>query len=233
MIIIVSPAKTFNKNTEFSDEKIIFNEKFNYLFNTLKTLDKNDLEQIMKISKNLANNAFNYYKDFNLNIKAISLYGGQAFKYLNYQELNNINNLYILSPLYGLLNANSAISKYRLDLKDNIINQSLTNYWYDDINNYLKSINDKVIINLSSGEFSNLLDLNNKNIYTLNFYQKENNKLKAPSMELKKMRGLYANYILKNNINNLADLKNININGYVYNGNLSNKNEYVYIKELS
>lgn len=232
MIILISPAKTFNKDFEFSQDKMFFPEKVEYLLSSLKKLDLDEIKSLMKISDKLAKNTFDYYQNFNLNIKAISLYGGQVFKYLNYREISNLNNLYILSPLYGIINSNTAISKYRLDLKDKIINDSLVKYWYDDINQFLNKFKDKIIINLSSGEFSNLIDLKNSNIYSLNFYLKDNNQLKAPSMEIKKIRGLFANYILKNELKSLNQLKTININGFGFNKGLSSKHEYIYIKEL-
>lgn len=88
-----------------------------------------------------------------------------------------------------------------------------------------------MIINLSSNEYSSLLNLNNKNIYTVDFKVLDDGILKANSMELKKMRGKFANYIINNNINNINLLKNINIDGYKYNEKYSKENKLIFIKE--
>lgn len=233
MKILLSPAKTFNKDLVLNKKsKPKFINKTNYLLNILKSYSINDLKNNLKISTNLANNVFNYYKDFEYNIEAISLYGGTAFKYLNYKSINknSLNNLFILSPLYGLVNAFDSISKYRLDIKDKILNESLYNYWKEDINNFLLTFNNELIVNLSSGEFSNLLDLENQNIITIDFKELKDGKLKSQSMMLKKMRGLFANYILNNNINTIDQLKLIEIDGFKYNKNLSNNKLMIFVK---
>lgn len=118
LIVLLSPAKTFNKTYLNTSEEILFKDKHNYLLNILKSFTKEDLKNHLKLSDNLTNKAYLYYNDFNNNILAISLYGGHAFKHLNYKNLKSYDNIYILSPLYGLIKGSNAISKYRLDLKD-------------------------------------------------------------------------------------------------------------------
>lgn len=227
MIILLSPAKTFNKETLSSNKRLIFEEKHNHLLNILKSMNKDELKSKLKLTDSLLNNVISYYNSFNNNIKAISLYGGHAFKHLKYEELNSYNNLYILSALYGLVNANDAISKYRLDLDNKILDdKTLIDYWYNDINNYLTSLKDELIINLSSNEYSRLLDLKMDNLYTINFQILKNGKLTSSSMELKKMRGKFANCLINNNINDIKELKTLVVDGYKFDF-LGSKDNYL------
>lgn len=231
MIILLSPAKTFNKETLSSKKSLIFEEKHNYLLNILKNMNKDDLKRKLKLSDNLLNNVINYYKSFNNNIKAISLYGGHAFKHLKFEDLNNYNNLYILSALYGLVNANDAISRYRLDLDNKILeDKTLINYWSKDINDYLTSLKDKLIINLSSNEYSRLLDLKMDNLYTVNFQILKNGKLTSSSMELKKMRGKFASTLINKNIKTVKQLKTLVVDGYKYDEDSSATNYLNFVK---
>lgn len=233
MIVLLSPAKTFNKEPKKSNLRPHFIEKTIKLVNVLNKYNVNVLKDKLNISINLANNAYSYYNDFKLDYRASSLYGGQAFKYLKADEIEEklLKNLYLLSPLYGIINALDAIAPYRLDLKDKIIDTSLIHYWYEDINTYLKQFNDKLIINLTSGEFSRLLDLDNNMIYTINFGVMQNDKLIQRSMLIKKMRGLMANYLLINEILTLNKIKEINLDGFTYNENYSNDHLLMFTKK--
>ena len=44
------------------------------------------------------------------------------------------------------------------------------------------------------------------------------------------MRGFTVNYIIKNRITDVTLLKNISLNGYKYNEEMSDERRYVYIK---
>lgn len=231
MIILLSPAKTFTKSLAKGNKNPYFLPKTMVLVEVLKSFTTSELEKKLNISAPLATTTYHYYKNFNLTYLAAYLYGGQAYKYLKAEEINqeNLKKLYILSPLYGILNALDNISLYRLDIKDKIIKQSLYDYWYDDINNLLNNLN-KTIINLASGEFSKLLDLTNKSIYTINFAEIKNNKLVQQSMLIKKMRGMMANYLLVNEINEINLIKQITLDGFSYNKNYSNNNLLMFTK---
>lgn len=233
MLILLSPAKTFNDETKQSKKAFKSLNKANQLIKILSNKSEDELKNELKISSNLAKLAFNYYQNINFNTQAISLYGGEAFKHLKAFELSDksLNKLYILSPLYGLINANDAISPYRLDIKDKILDISLYDYWYDEINYHLNELNPNLIINLASGEFARLLNKNNKKIYTINFGVLNDGKIKSHSMMLKKMRGLMTNYLLKNNIETIKQIKQIEIDGFTYNKDYSKKQLLMFIKE--
>lgn len=234
MIILLSPAKTFTKDLENGNSFPVFKNKSEKIINVLNKMDFSSLQKTLKTSDNLTNNAFDYYKNYKLQYIAVYLYGGQAYKYLKAREINreNLRSLYILCPLYGVLNALDNISFYRLDIKDKVLDISFYDYWYDDINNYLNSLNKNIIINLSSGEFSRLLDLDNEKIITINFGTIKDGKLSQPSMLIKKMRGMMANHLLTNNIKGLKGIKNMEIDGFKLNKEHSTNNLLFFTKNV-
>lgn len=233
MIIILSPAKTFNKDLQKVEPNNDFSLKTEHLLKILKSLTVDQIENELSVSNKIAKEVSKYFANFKNEYKAIYLYGGTAFKYLNAKEISEekLKKVYILSAFYGLLNGLDIIGQYRLDIKDKIIDETLYNYWFEEINKEINSLNENMIINLSSGEYTKLLDLTNKNITTINFSILKNNKLTSSSMMLKKMRGLMANYLLNNHINTLTEIKNVKIEGFEFCEEYSKTNLLMFIKK--
>lgn len=231
MIILLSPTKTFTNNKVLSNKKPYFTEQSNELISKIKDLELSELEKEFKISAKLAETTYNYYSNLNNDYEAIYQYGGTAFKYLDPLNLNNenIGNIYILSALYGILNAKSGISPYRLDITNTTFG-NLYNYWSDDVNLFLKNKN-KLIINLASNEYTKHLKVDELNIVNINFVEYKNDKPSSGSMMLKKMRGSLANYITNNNIKDIETIKEITIDNFIYNEELSNDKNIIFVKE--
>jgi cytoplasmic iron level regulating protein YaaA (DUF328/UPF0246 family) len=55
-------------------------------------------------------------------------------------------------------------------------------------------------------------------------------KFKIISFFAKKARGLMCNYIIKNKIKNVDDLKNFDLGGYEFNEAMSTSKEFVFIR---
>jgi len=55
-------------------------------------------------------------------------------------------------------------------------------------------------------------------------------RISSISSYAKKARGLMLNYIIKNNITNIDDLKNFSLENYSLNLNLSNKNNFIFTR---
>ena len=133
------------------------------------------------------------------------------------------NNLRIISGLYGLLKPLDRILPYRLEMGTkltNSIGDNLYEFWNDKLRSYLLSdmSNDEVLINLASNEYNKALKLNNftSEIITPVFKDYKNGKLKVISFFAKKARGEMVNFIIKNKINSLEELKLFRNNGYSF-----------------
>ena len=136
-------------------------------------------------------------------------------------------NLRILSALYGILTPLTELKEYRLDMVNSVFSEkSLYEIWKKEINDYFR--NEDFIINLASKEYSKILSTDN--IYNFEFYDEKDGKLKQISTNSKKMRGFTVNYIIKNRITDVILLKNICLNGYKYNEEMSDERKYVYTK---
>ena len=105
MKIIFSPSKEMKVgelNSRFSFSPKFKNES-NEILNILKTLDKTQIEKIMKIKGELLEETYNNIVNYNSlsEIKAINLYNGIAFKKLELESYNSKNwNILTIHLLY-------------------------------------------------------------------------------------------------------------------------------------
>ncbi len=255
MIIILSPAKTinFNSNILIKDFTIPkFKNETLTLIRELKKFSPNDLESLMKINPPLAELNFFRIQKFNENFlddskQAIYVYNGEVYRGLNVNEysLSDMNfatySLRILSGLYGVLKPLDLIKEHRLEISANLQFKSYKNlyeFWKNKLTNYIiKELNeheDKLLINLASKEYTDALDLNLiKKMFTVItpiFKDFKNGKYKNITIYSKHCRGLMASYIIKNKIKNYDDIKEFDLNGYKYADHLSKKNEPIFIR---
>lgn len=244
MKIIFSPSKDMkvgelNSPFSFSPK---FKDESKKILNILKILDKNQIEKIMKIKGELLEET--YYNIANYDslseTKAINLYNGVAFKKLelesyNSKELEYLNNsLIILSAMYGALNPFDNIKKYRLDMIMKISENSLYSFWSEKVTSYINDLlsqdNEKILLNLASNEYSKMINKKTFNfkMITVDFKELKNGKYSSVSSFSKQGRGMMLNYLIKNQITNIEDIKKFNEEGYSINSELSNENTIIF-----
>jgi len=103
--------------------------------------------------------------------------------------------------------------------------QNLYKFWKDDINDFFKD--DEFILNLASKEFSKII----KNpMITIDFKEKKGDLYKSVSTYSKKGRGLMLNYIIKNKITSIDQIKKFDLNGYYLNNKLSDKFNLIFTR---
>lgn len=257
MITIISPATTMNFdkniNININSSEPFFNEYGNNLIEILKTLDKNEISNLMNLSKDLANLNYDRYKVLGTEkssyLQAILAFDGQVFNCINVDDFNNDdfefanNHLKIMSGLYGVLKPLDLIQSYRLEMKAKLKNElgndlykfwksKITNYLYDELSNH----QDKTLINLSSNEYSKAIDFKGLsksfNVINIEFkdYRENNNTYKVIGLYSKKARGYLTRYIIKNKINSPNELKSFNYDGYTFNVNLSDNTNFIFTR---
>ena len=197
----------------------------------------------MKLKGELLNNTYKDIQDYNKlkYIPAISLYYGVSFKELNLEDYSESslkylkNNLLILSALYGVSLAFDLIKKYRLGMTMSIIDKGLYNFWKKDINEYISNIlvNDEILLNLASSEFSKLVDNKKTPMINIDFKEKKDGVFKSVSTYSKKARGKFLNYLIKNQIDKLEDIKKIELDGYSFNKELSDEKNFIFTRKNS
>ena len=248
MKIIFSPSKEMREENIFKNKKIEFTEskfkdKTNILIDILKEKSISEIENIMKLKGELLNKTYKDIQDYDKlkSIPAISMYYGVSFKELNLEDyseksLNYLkNNLLILSALYGVSLAFDLLKKYRLDMTMSIIDKGLYNFWKKDINDYISNIlsKDEVLLNLASGEFSKMIDSKKISIINVDFKEEKDGAYKSVSTYSKKARGQFLNYLVKNQIDNLEDIKKIKLEGYSLNNTLSDEKNFIFTRKNS
>lgn len=244
MKIIFSPSKEMkvgelNSPFSFSPK---FKDESKEILNILKNLDKNQIEKIMKIKGELLeetySNIINY--DSRSDVKAINLYNGVAFKKLelesyNSKELEYLNNsIIILSAMYGALNPFDNIKKYRLDMTMKISENSLYSFWSEKVTVYINELlsqdSEKILLNLASNEYSKMINKKSLNfkMITIDFKEFKNGKYSSISSFSKQGRGMMLDYLIKNQITNIEDIKKFSKEGYSFNSELSNENTIIF-----
>jgi len=114
--------------------------------------------------------------------------------------------------------------------------ENLYQYWSDIVTSQLSldlnSHDEKVLVNLASNEYFKVV--NKKTfpfkIITPTFKDMKNGNYRVISFFAKKARGMMINYIIKNNISNVNDLKGFDYENYIYNDDLSTGLELVFTR---
>ena len=230
-----------NKKIEFTESK--FKDKTNILIGILKEKSLSEIENIMKLKGELLNKTYKDIQDYDKLkfIPAISMYYGVSFKELNLEDYSEKslkylkNSLLILSALYGTSSVFDLVKKYRLDMTMSIIDKGLYNFWKKDINDYISNIlsKDEVLLNLASGEFSKLIDNKKISMINIDFKEEKDGAYKSVSTYSKKARGQFLNYLVKNQIDNLEDIKRIKLDGYSLNNALSDEKNFIFTRKNS
>lgn len=217
MKIIISPAKTFNFSSSSLD-----NKDFNFLPITKMLIDRLNCLKSNKL------------------YKALDLYDGLCFKSLKKFGLSKIEteylekNLYILSALYGCLRPNEYIYPYRMDFNMHNELGNLYKIWKDEVYKIICKDPNEVIINLASDEFSKLITpfIDKSNLINVEFGNLVDGKLKKHSTISKKGRGLMTWYLAHYQIKDYNEIKNFNLDNFVYNSVLSSDNDYIFVNEV-
>ena len=237
-MILISPSKNLNIRSEtinfnFSEPK--FKKKIKALSDSLKGLSISELKSLMPISDKLVELNIKRFENFgkpdNPKKPAVFLFTGATFDGLSIRSFDKDSydyvqrNLRILSGLYGILKPFDIIQPYRLEMGTNtvkLINSSLYEFWSNDIsknlNEELKINGSKYLFNLSSKEYFSVLDYKKINAEVINFdfKVKLNDEYKNIGMQIKKMRGSMAKFIIDNKIDTIGSLKNFEVNNFKF-----------------
>ena len=250
MKIILSPTKTM-MNSQFKIEDSpssmpFFQKEAIHIHQLLKGFSKQKIKALMKLSENLNVQTINdiqlWDSEKSYKTPAVYAYQGTSFKFLEplKWKLSDAdyaqNHLLILSGLYGVLRPFDRINKYRLEmgLKFQLgSSKSLTQFWKDKMTTYFNSLKENnYIINLASKEYSNILETSslNSTIIDCVFYEKSNNSFKVIGNYSKAARGSMANFIVKNKLERIEDLKEFSELGYNFLSNESTNTKLVFIR---
>jgi cytoplasmic iron level regulating protein YaaA (DUF328/UPF0246 family) len=254
MLSLLSPSKT----QDFSPFALLdlnysipeFIKEAKELVKICKKLDIEEIVKLMKISAKLSESTFTKFQEYdtatNTGVKpAFFAYIGDVYNAMNPMKygIDNLvfanKNFRIISGLYGLLKPLDLIQAYRLEMAirlNNIAGKDLYCFWQDKLTQYinqeLKTHQEAVLINLASEEYISAISSEKLKGKLINIIFKENRngKLQIIGLNAKKARGLMADYIISNQIQTSEQLKDFNRADYSFVKNLSNNNEFVFVR---
>lgn len=244
--IIISPTKKMKvDNHVFGHRQLpVFLEDTKVILKHLHKLSYEELKAIWKSSDKIAEENFHRIKDMDLHknlTPAILSYEGLQYQYMapgvfTNKELDYLeDHLRILSGFYGILKPFDGITPYRLEMQAKLIDwdyKSLYDFWNDKIAKDIFS-ESQCIINLASKEYSKSISKYlTKDIKLINcvFGELIHEKVVEKGTFAKMARGEMVRFMAENNIEDPEDIKKFNKLNYIYKDELSDDNNYVFIK---
>lgn len=238
MKIIMSPAKKMRSDEDASITPTTpyFLEESHILEEKLKSMSYEDLRKLWKTNESLTHKCFEELekRQYQTPTCAIYAYDGIAFKYLHPfsmsdEERSYLNNhLRILSGMYGVLTPTDGIVPYRLEMGVKSLN--LYEYWGSKI---YESLDDHVIINLASKEYSKCITdylTGEDQCIEIQFLRNIQGVLKQQATYAKMARGAMISYMAKEKVENIEDLKKFNDLDFVFDEKLSNDYCFVFVQ---
>lgn len=250
MITLISPAKTLDlSSTDISlATEPGFKTDIKALVSIMKKKSADDIQKLMKVSDNIAQlneeRYHNFKREFTLDNskQALLAFKGDVYRNMDVDGYTKEDfafaqdHLRILSGLYGLLRPMDLIQPYRLEMGISLENKkgkNLYEFWGTKIS---KAINEAAkgapIINLASQEYAKAVNLKalKSPIIHVNFKEYRDEKYKVIGIFAKQARGMMANYIIKNKIDDPEALKLFNEEGYEFSEQLSKDNEWIFVR---
>ena len=223
MKIIISPAKGFKHFDNIKTEGLLFPEKTRILLEKIRKLSMNEMGNLNRTNDKLTEKAYFDFQDFDfddLANPALFSFDGLVFKQFTMEDFPDLeylnDHVYILDAFYGLLKPMTGISDYRLYFDNTMYD--LYEFWGDDLYKKLYEDND-LVLNLASKEYTKTIIpflKDSDKFLTVDFKEVRDGKLKSIVSYMKQARGQMLKEIITNKIEDIEEVKKLNINGYVY-----------------
>jgi len=257
MLLVVSPAKKLDfesplATTKTSQASLLAHSEV--LIERCLELSSDQIASLMKLSDKLAGLNAARFGEWSLPFttenarQAVLAFNGDVYSGLDANTFSEDDfnfaqqHFRILSGLYGLLKPLDLMQAYRLEMGtklDNVRGANLYQFWGDIITNELNQAlvaqGDDILINLASTEYFKAVNKKSLNatIITPQFKDWKNGQYKIISFFAKKARGLMARYIIQNQITTIEQLKDFDLAGYQFSGDLTQGNELIFTRKIN
>jgi len=254
MLITISPSKGQDFETPAPIDTFTLPERLQdsqLLIDELKKIDVQGVRELMTVSENIASLNVDRFKTFSTpftlsNAKQAlfafkgDVYSGISAVQYSEEDLQYAqNHLRMLSGLYGALRPLDLIQPYRLEMKTKLKNprgDNLYQFWGDRIteslNKVLATHDNPVLINLASNEYFKAVKpkLLKGKLLTINFKETKNGKTRIIAIFAKRARGMMTDYILRNRINSIEEIKKFDVAGYQFSDVDSNEKQITFVR---
>lgn len=252
MKILSSPAKLMNLENipqlpRLTQPKFI--EDAAQIQKHLKEKSPDFLRDLMQISNKLADE--NWARNQHWKAKptkkesapAIFAFTGEVYRALNAKSLDHEALEYLqqhfrmLSGLYGLLKPSDKIMLYRLEMGRNFTFERYKNlyqFWQEKLTNALNKEIKKgeLLLNLASAEYFKVLDIKKlkAKVVHFHFYELRTGQPTQIVVYTKHARGLMIRYCAEHKVETLEEVKNFNLENYIFDEALSTDGELVFVR---
>jgi cytoplasmic iron level regulating protein YaaA (DUF328/UPF0246 family) len=254
MITLLSPSKGQDfespaNATAFSIPELLDHSQ--ELVAALRTYDSGGLQGLMAISEKIADLNVARFKDFSVPFathnskQALCAFSGDVYAAMDVGHYGAADyafaqdHLRILSGLYGCLRPLDLIQPYRLEIKTKLATKrgaNLYSFWGDllseSINAALAGHRYKVVINLASQEYFKAVVPKKltAEMLTINFKEIKDGKARVVAIFAKRARGLLADYIIRQRLDEPAALQDFRGSGYRFDADLSDQGQYTFVR---
>lgn len=254
MLILLSPAKSLDYEAPLLTNKATQPRLATHsaeLIRELKGLSPQAVGELMSISPKLAelNHARfqNYQPAFTSrnSRQAILAFTGDVYQGMDLTKWSSDDfaaaqkQIRILSGLYGVLRPLDRMQPYRLEMGTKFKNargNNLYQFWgtiiTELLNKDLKASGSDLVVNLASNEYFSSVKTKelNGHLITPVFKDEKNGAFKIISFYAKKARGMMADFIVRNQVQSIEELKAFNISGYQFNDEASDSKQLVFLR---
>lgn len=251
---ILSPAKTLDYGPQSlvsRKTKPGFLKDSEELIAVVKQLTPKALGKLMGISEKLAELNHARFQAWEVPFpkgeakQALLAFKGDVYQGFEFERFTAEDwsfaqdHLRILSGLYGLLRPLDQMLPYRLEMGTKLGTErgkDLYEFWgtqlTESLNKALKKQGDDVLINLASNEYFGAVKpaaLKGR-VVTPVFKDTKNGKLKIISFHAKRARGMMADFVIRNGLKKVEDLKAFDTADYGFDAGLSNEDTLVFTR---
>lgn len=254
MLVVISPAKTQDFSGGYLPVHTIpvLLDQSQLLIDRLRQMNSGEIGRLMHISDNLAELNRQRYHNFHTPFlpdnarQALLAFKGDVYSGIDTDHYSEEdfsfaqNHLRIISGLYGILKPLDLIQAYRLEMGTKLSadrGNDLYAFWgerlTDFLNQDLKKDPEPVLVNLASQEYFKALKvpLLQGRLLTVTFKEKKNNGYQTIGIHAKRARGVMTDFIIKNRITQVEDLRLFKQNGYCFRNDLSNEKEWIFSRD--
>ena len=253
MLILLSPAKNMNfdpveRALPSTTPSLI--DETRILSKTTRQLTVSKLKSMMGINEDLAKLNRDRFQAFDADQpgekQAALAFNGEVYRGLDAASLSEDDlawaqdHLRILSGLYGALRPLDGIHPYRLEMGRKLHTrrgENLYDFWgakiAQELNGLMEGEAEPVVLNLASNEYFKSVDKKTlkARVITPVFKEVKAGVGKVIGFSAKRARGMMARYMIDNRLEKPEDLKSFDMDGYRYQKDQSNDNEWIFTRE--
>ncbi len=221
------------------------------LIKELRKYNTDQIRDLMAVSENIAKLNVDRYKAFctpftEENARpALFAFKGDVYRGIPVEEYSQDDldfaqdHLRMLSGLYGCLRPLDLIQPYRLEMKTRLKNprgENLYQFWGDRLteclNSELKRHREPVLVNLASNEYFKAVKpkLLQGHLLNIAFKEEKNGKARIIAVFAKRARGMMADYIIRNRLEESEAIKRFDREGYRFSGQDSDDKQWVFVR---